>query len=160
MKIEYRLNGESVSSAEFQQHGRKRQSFLKSAGASLEDVLATELGSEDRKALVSTVGFTEHWHSHESLSAGVPLHQAKEHADWIKENKIVGVEVVPKPNEHCAVVRASDRGSFDRYLAARGLVNASSGGSGSHGAGGGSVKPKKKYRSWMEPKKKGNQRVA
>lgn len=156
MKIKYVLNGESVSDAEFKEHGQKRTAFLKSAGASLEDVLSTELGSDARRALTSTIGFTEQWHSHESLSAGVPLHQAKEHADWIKENKIVGVEVIAKPEEHCAVVRASDRGSFDRYLAARGLVNASSGGAGICRD---SVKPMKKHRSWMEPKKKGKQRA-
>ena len=157
MNIKYVLNGETVTAAEFHKHGRKRVAFLKGTGASLEDVLATDAGSADRKALTSTVGFTEHWHSHESLSAGVPLHQAKEHADWIKENKIVGVEVIAKPGDHCAVVRASDRGSFDRYLAERGLVNASSGGAGICRD---SVKPKAKYRSWMNPKKKGKQRVS
>lgn len=160
MNIKYVLNGETVSESEFQKRGRERAQFLKATGSSLEDVLATENGSADRKALTSTIGFTEHWHSHESLSAGVPIHQAKEHADWIKKNKIVGVEVIAKPEEHCAVVRASDRGSFDRYLAERGLVNVSSGGGGSHGSGGGSTKPKSKYRSWMNPKKKGKQRVA
>jgi hypothetical protein len=74
-------------------------------------------------------GHAPYWGTgHESLSASVPANSAREHADWIKAQGISGVEVRPD-----GVVVTSSPRDREKYLKARGLVDASSAGSGTGG---------------------------
>lgn len=151
--VNFKLNGKVVSEEEFLARGRARKKLLKASGKSLDCVLKTKHGSQERRDMANAMPMMSHWEHHESISAGVPIHQAKEHADWIKSQGIVGVDVEPKPHEHCAVIKFKSSKNREKYLKARNLGDFSSGGSGGSGAGGGSTTPKKKYRSWMNKSK-------
>lgn len=74
-------------------------------------------------------GHAPYWGTgHESLSASVPASSAREHASWVKSQGISGVEVRPD-----GVVVTSSPRDREKYLKARGLVDASSAGSGTGG---------------------------
>lgn len=74
-------------------------------------------------------GHAPYWGTgHESFSASVPANSAREHAGWIKSQGLSGVEVRPD-----GVVVTSSPRDREKYLKARGLVDASSAGSGTGG---------------------------
>ena len=91
---------------------------------SLDEVLATEDGRQ---------GLARSLHQdpsrrcgHESISCGVGKAMASEHDQWIRSQKLTGVTVLPSGNIQFS---GSER-EKDKYLAARGLVDTSSAGSG------------------------------
>lgn len=74
---------------------------------------------------VAPRGHMPHWGTgHESIACGVPKAQAAEHAEWCRNEGLVGVEVQPDGN-----VVTNSPGGRQKYLNARNLVDASTGGS-------------------------------
>lgn len=116
MAIVYVDNGREVS----------RDKFTSSAV----DLDRTLSSSEGRRGIAATISRGSiHFQGHESVSAGVPRHMAREHAEWVAANRIRGVEVTPSGN-----IRYSDESAKNRYLEARGLADHSSAGSFKPGA--------------------------
>jgi hypothetical protein len=110
--VRYYVNGREVS----------RQEYLDDC-ESLNKTLAT---SEGRQGLVrSMYRDPAYYESHESMAAGMPSHMAKEHAEWVQQQGLVGVEVMPSGN-----VKFAGQRNKDEYLARRGLADATSAGSG------------------------------
>lgn len=77
---------------------------------------------ESRKA---PGGHAPYWGvGHESLSCAVPASQAKEHHDWCRDQGLSGVEV-----KSDGTVVTSSPMNKDKYLQARGLIDANTAGS-------------------------------
>jgi hypothetical protein len=110
--IRYYLNGREVSVEEY-----------RATGTSLDSILATP---EGRQGLVRTLTRDPaYYESHESVAAGMPASMAKEHAEWVQKEGLVGVEVLASGK-----VKFSGQRNKDEYLARRELADHTSAGSG------------------------------
>lgn len=70
-------------------------------------------------------GHEKYWGTgHESLSCAVPAAQAKEHHEWCQKEGLAGIEVKPD-----GTVVTNSPQSKDKYLKARGLIDANTAGS-------------------------------
>ncbi len=67
-------------------------------------------------------GHAPYWGAgHESLSAGIPVSQAKEHADWIRDQGLSGISV-NDTKDGLASVSGASPGNWQKYLEAKGMV--------------------------------------
>jgi len=130
------VNGERLEGAALDKWRADRAEKDK---ATLDDML---------KARKAPGGHECYWGSgHESLSAGIPVSQAKEHADWIREQGLSGI-TVNDTKDGLASVSGASPGNWKKYLDAKGMIA-----TGRTGAGVEIKKPEKK-KPRVDPKRK------
>ncbi len=75
-------------------------------------------------------GHEPYWGAgHDSLSGGIPVSQAREHAEWIRSAGLTGIQV-NDTKDGMATVSGSSPSNWKKYLEARGMVSTSKNGVG------------------------------
>lgn len=104
------VNGEKLEGAALDEWRRKNAARN---SATLADML------KSRKA---PGGHEPYWGAgHESLSAGIPASQAKEHQEWIRQEGITGIQINDE-RDGMATVSGASPGNWKKYLDAKGMV--------------------------------------
>jgi beta-galactosidase/beta-glucuronidase len=67
-------------------------------------------------------GHEPYWGAgHESLSAGIPASQAREHYEWCRSQGLTGIQINDE-RDGMATVSGSSPGNWKKYLDAKGMV--------------------------------------